>query len=246
MALPLALGNELLPQGCRICGGREFGFTKILWPELVQEWQLSSSEREYIDIQQGFHCIQCRSNLHSITLAYAICKSQGHEGTLHSWIESAAARSTQLLEINEAGNLTRHIRRLPGHIFVSYPDVDMHSLPYPNYRFDLVIHSDTLEHVPNPIHALAECRRFLKPGGFLAFTVPVIVGRLSRSRDGLPPSYHGAPGENKTDYAVQTEFGADVWTYLLFWKRASRPCPSSVSSIPPASPSWPVPDCSPQ
>jgi ubiquinone/menaquinone biosynthesis C-methylase UbiE len=78
-----------------------------------------------------------------------------------------------------------------------------------------VIHSDTLEHVPNPIHALAECRRVLKTGGFLAFTVPVIVARLSRSRDGLPPSYHGAPGENKGDYAVQTEFGADAWTYLL-------------------------------
>jgi SAM-dependent methyltransferase len=232
MDLPATIETKLLPQGCRVCGHCEFAFTKILWPELVQEWQLTAAEAEYIDLQQGFHCTHCRSNLRSITLAYAIVRSQGHEGTLHSWIESVPARSTQMLEINEAGNLTRHLRRLPGHIFVSYPDVDMHSLPYPNDRFDLVVHSDTLEHVPNPVHALSECRRVLKPGGFLAFTVPLIVGRLSRSRDGLPPSYHGAPGENKTDYAVQTEFGADVWTYLFEAGFASI---SLVSLVYPAS-----------
>ncbi len=215
MASSSAPINQLLPSGCRICGSSEFAFANILWPELVQEWQLSIPEREYIDLQQGFYCTRCASNLRSITLAHAICKSQGHEGTLQSWIESASSRSTQLLEINEAGNLTRHLRRLPGHLFVSYPDVDMHHLPFGDRRFDLVLHSDTLEHVPNPVHALIECRRVLQPGGYLAFTVPIIVGRLSRSRNGLPPSYHGRPGENKEDYAVQTEFGADAWTYLL-------------------------------
>jgi hypothetical protein len=42
--------------------------------------------------------------------------------------------------------------------------------------------------------------------------VPIIVGRLSRGRDGLPKSYHGSPSEGGDDYAVQTEFGADAWT----------------------------------
>ena len=41
---------------------------------------------------------------------------------------------------------------------------------------------------------LAEfCRRVLKPEGALCFTVPKIVGRLTRSRDGLPKSYNGDP-----------------------------------------------------
>ena len=91
----------------------------------------------------------------------------------------------------------------------------MHNIPHANGTFDVVIHSDTLEHVPNPIHALSECRRVLKPTGALCFTVPVIVKRMSRSRDGLPKSHHGVSETATDDYAVQTEFGADAWTYLI-------------------------------
>ena len=40
--------------------------------------------------------------------------------------------------------------------------------------FDLVVHSDTLEHVPDPLRALQECRRVLRPGGALCFTVPTL------------------------------------------------------------------------
>ncbi len=38
---------------------------------------------------------------------------------------------------------------------------------------------------------------------------------MSRSRDGLPKSYHGNAGTTADDFAVQTEFGADAWTYVL-------------------------------
>ena len=55
----------------------------------------------------------------------------------------------------------------------------------------------------------------LKPGGGLCFTVPVIVGRMTRDRTGLPMSYHGNPATAADDYAVRTEFGADAWTYLM-------------------------------
>ena len=55
----------------------------------------------------------------------------------------------------------------------------------------------------------------LRPRGTLCFTVPVIVGRLSRGRDGLPRSYHGSPTEAGDDFVVHTEFGADAWTYPM-------------------------------
>ena len=66
-----------------------------------------------------------------------------------------------------------------------------------------------------PIHALSECRRVLKTGGVLCFTVPTIVGRMSRNRDGLPKSYHGGANAPDQDCSVKTEFGADAWTAVL-------------------------------
>jgi ubiquinone/menaquinone biosynthesis C-methylase UbiE len=91
----------------------------------------------------------------------------------------------------------------------------MMRMPYADGSYDLVVHSDTLEHVPEPITALAECYRVLAPGGFCAFTVPMIVDRLTRSRAGLPPSYHGNPDEQSPDFMVQTEYGCDAWKHLF-------------------------------
>ena len=45
-------------------------------------------------------------------------------------------------------------------------------MPQPDETFDLVVHSDTLEHVPDPVRGLAECRRVLKPHGLLILETP--------------------------------------------------------------------------
>ena len=134
---------------------------------------------------------------------------------LQAWIETAAARSLTVLEVNEAGTLSPLLARMPGHVLAEYPDVDMQAMPYEDATFDLVVHSDTLEHVPDPRAALRECHRVLRPGGALCFTIPTIVGRMTRSRAGLPPSFHGDPSQRAGDWAVQTEFGADAWTYVI-------------------------------
>ena len=49
---------------------------------------------------------------------------------------------------------------------------DMQALPHADGAFDLVVHSDTLEHVPDPVRGLAECRRVLKPRGLLILETP--------------------------------------------------------------------------
>jgi ubiquinone/menaquinone biosynthesis C-methylase UbiE len=132
---------------------------------------------------------------------------------LREIVERGAFQS--VLEINEAGSLSSILRRFSGHVLAAYPDVDIHCLPYGDASFDLVVHSDTLEHVDNPVHALAECHRVLKPGGALCFTIPIIVARMSRNRAGLAKSHHGNPAAPSDDFAVRTEFGADAWTYLM-------------------------------
>jgi SAM-dependent methyltransferase len=208
-----ALG-AMLHEGCAVCGAAEFRYHDVLWTSLIDEWQLAPEETGFIDIQQGLHCAACGNNLRSGVLAHAICAVMGHRGTLASWISCPLGQAATILEINEAGGLTRHMRQSPGHHLASYPAVDMHSLPFGDGSFDLVVHSDTLEHVPNPVHALTECRRVLRPNGVLAFTVPIIVGRMTRSREGLPPSFHGASENNRDDLLVQTEFGADAWSLL--------------------------------
>ena len=200
---------------CGICGGTTLTGRRVLWDKLIDEWQLSPAEVAYVDRQQGDLCDRCGANLRSIALANALRAFLGTTEFLRDAVASPAGKHLAILEINEAGMLTPVLRMLGRNTYGAYPEVDMHALPYADNTFDVVIHSDTLEHVQNPVHALTECRRVLKPCGALCFTVPVIVGRMSRSRAGLPNSYHGDAATNSDDYVVHTEFGADAWTYIF-------------------------------
>jgi SAM-dependent methyltransferase len=200
---------------CGVCGGTGFTQRRILWDQLIGQWQLSPAETDYINRQQGKACDQCGANLRSIALANAIRAFLGAKTFLREAALSPRGKDLALLELNEAGSLTPVLKTFGRYVFGAYPEVDIHALPYADGDFDLVVHSDTLEHVMNPVHALTECRRVLKPDGALCFTVPMIVGRMTRSRDGLPNCYHGNPETQTDDLIVQTEFGADTWTYVL-------------------------------
>jgi SAM-dependent methyltransferase len=200
---------------CGVCGGNSFTARPVLWESLINDWRLSAQEAAYIDRQQGESCDQCGANLRSIALANALRAFLGTDAVLAEAAVSQSGKKLSILEINEAGTLSPVLKFFGRHVLAAYPAVDIHALPYEDRSFDVVIHSDTLEHVKNPVHALSECRRVLKPDGALCFTVPVIVGRMSRSRDGLPKSFHGDPANRSDDYAVQTEFGADAWTYVM-------------------------------
>lgn len=205
------------PEQCAVCGGHTFVHAPVLWAELIAEWGISAAEAAYIDAQQGTRCETCGSNLRSLALAAAIMRWRGTGGpvTFVDFVQAPAQAGLRLLELNEAGTLHPLLARLPRHEYGAYPDVDMMQLPYADGSFDIVVHSDTLEHVPDPERGLRECHRVLAPSGAAVFTVPTVVGRLSRSRAGLAPSYHGAPNAHDPLMAVHSEFGADVWALVL-------------------------------
>ena len=213
---------NLFSGSCPICGGVDFLLNTVLWPKLINDWQLSSSEVDYVNRQQGFCCTACGNNLRSMALADAILRTCYFSGTLESFSESDVGRTIKVLEINEAGGLSPTLKVMPNHQLVRYPEYDMTDLAFESDTFDLVIHSDTLEHVPNPERGLSECHRVLRENGKCIFTIPIIVDRMSRSRTGLSPSYHGQSGVLANDQVVCTEFGADAWVTVL--KSGFRSC----------------------
>lgn len=199
---------------CAVCGAEDLHYVEELTPALIREWELSPAEADYVNRQQGLQCVRCGSTLRCMALAAALLRHLGGRGTFAEFSASDAAQRLRVLEINEAGGVTPFLAKWPGHVFVKYPEVDMQHLPHADGSFDLVVHSDTLEHVPDPVQGLAECRRVMCEGGACVFTVPIIVGRLTRSRAGMSPSYHGDPAQGD-GYLVHTEFGADAWTWPL-------------------------------
>lgn len=212
------VGGELLC--CVVCGSNQFESADVLWRDLINSWQLSNEEIAYINRQQGFHCKRCRNNLRAMGLSAAILREFRFNGTLDQFCETYS--DIKILEINTAGNLTTFFKKMLSHRLIEYPQFDMLNLDIASASVDLVVHSDTLEHVPNPERALSECFRVLRNNGKCIFTVPIIVDRMTRSRDGLPPSYHGQSGVPANDQVVCTEFGADVWQTVL--KAGFRSC----------------------
>jgi SAM-dependent methyltransferase len=77
---------------------------------------------------------------------------------------------------------------------------DVQRLSYADASFDLVTHTEVLEHVPDDARAITELLRVLRPGGAMIFTVPMHEGehtveRARRQADGtieylLEPVYH--------------------------------------------------------
>ena len=80
--------------------------------------------------------------------------------------------------------LERARRRLPGARVVELePDAP---LPFDDGAFDLVLCSETIEHVRDVQLLLSEVRRVLRPGGVLALTTPANLP-LGRPTDPLSP-----------------------------------------------------------
>ena len=215
---------------CHTCGFRGRPLPRqVLWPELIEAWELSPEWARWMNEREGSRCAWCGTTLRSAGLAGAIVQEvnrlAGTRAThLAALFRDPRARSLSIAEINSAGNLHRYLARCPGLRHSEYgsrtlPSEDLMALSYADRSFDLVVTAETLEHVPDVERALSEIRRVLKPGAAHVFTVPVVADRPSRRRamldaNGavvhlLPPSHHGTAQTDSNDFLVFHEFGSD-------------------------------------
>lgn len=106
---------------------------------------------------------------------------------------------------------------------------NLEKLTFPDKSTDVFITLDVLEHVFNPQKVIEEMYRVIRPGGVVAYTVPVYKDlaytrqRAALKSDGtieylLEPVYHGNPvGDGRS--LVTWDYGQDYLKLLSSWTR---------------------------
>jgi hypothetical protein len=225
---------------CRVCG-RFAPFLyrrRVVPPRLEAMWGLTPTVAEALARKESLDCASCGAKLRARRMAevllglYPVGDPPAPARSVRAWIETPEAQRLRVAEFNRIDGLHTQLARLPALAYSEHqPGVppgttrdglrceDLTRPTYPDDAFDLVLTSETLEHVPDLGAALRSIRRILAPGGIHLFTVPLLPGvarTVARARladDGaievlVPPLLHHPGGE--VGYPVFTEFGADL------------------------------------
>lgn len=203
------------PSGhCYVCGNEGvWESAPIINDELAQTWGIDDTLRTAFDARESMFCTKCSCSFRLRQLAECLTTVYG-EKSLVKLVKNNEFAQKPIAEINSCGKMHEVLQDLQNLSYSEYKSEDksirsenLENLTYDNETFDLVLTSDTLEHVPDIRKALTEISRVLKPGGKHIFTVPVVWNRLTRNRTDHEPSYHGA---GQPDYLVFNEFGHDI------------------------------------
>lgn len=220
---PMVLKTEGI---CSACGGfGPFEFRQVIEASLAKQWRLDGEKRRLMSARESMYCAFCGSSyrLRSLARAVMIEFFPGKpQYDLRQAVNEGMFNNVDVAEINSSGLLHQFLKDIPDLHYSEFgskdpniPDENLTKLTYMDNMFDLVLTSDTIEHVPDYRKSLEEIYRVLKPGGKHIFTVPIVFGRKTKKRVKQdkekvrylhPPSYHGA---GQDDYLVWTEFGDD-------------------------------------
>jgi len=223
---------------CFVCGAidQQWQMNSTITDDLAQSWQLTKLQRQQLDRRESSFCPKCGNSLLNRSLAQAIVNQiqLPKVYSLIEWIKRANRKGIRVAEINSCGKLHLSLRKI-SRLYYSEFNLDRNKLSfwqklrtprheditklsYHDNTFDLVLHSEVLEHVCDSHQALLECRRILKPNGICLFTTPLIPKRKTKKCvDQNPenkeiiyqknPSFHS--GDNKKNNLVWWEFGGD-------------------------------------
>ncbi|MGH3556280.1 MAG: class I SAM-dependent methyltransferase [Mycobacterium sp.] len=235
---------------CAACGAdTTFAFNSWTIPDDLHAFWADPNVSHAFVRRESMFCRFCCCSLRVRRIAEVLVALYGPPGcgSFAELIEEPAFRALDVAEVNTIGSLgSLHalLRRLPRLAFSDYRgpqrlgevvdgirNEDICRLTYPDAAFDLVLSSDTLEHVHDFRAALAETWRVLRPGGRHVFTVPAVwtrattEARAQMGDDGeivhlMPPLYHGrGSGAYRfipvgADLLAFTEFGRDIVDYV--------------------------------
>ncbi|MFZ2545282.1 MAG: class I SAM-dependent methyltransferase [Candidatus Saccharimonadales bacterium] len=199
---------------CSACGGDEvWQSARIINDDLANSWDIDDVLRQAFDARESMFCPLCGCSFRLRQLAESITYIYGGKSLLEL-LENKYFLDLRIAEINSCGRLHGILYTHPNLSYSEYVPSDvairsenLEMLTYKDNSFDLILTSDTLEHVPDVRIALKEIRRVLKPGGRHIFTIPIIWNRLTLERQNKEPSYHGS---GEPDYLVFSEFGYDM------------------------------------
>jgi len=224
---------------CVVCGRfRLMLYRRRVIPRRLEElWELSPRLARALARKESTDCSHCGSKLRGRRLAqtvlmlYPLGKSPALARSLADWVDDPTIRQLRVAEINRIDGLHEQLLGLPHFSSSNYipgsepgatiDDIrseDLTHLTYPDSSFDLVLTSESLEHVPDLQTALREIYRVLVPGGRHVFTIPVLPGvpktfpRAVVLADGSIEDRAQRichPGGD-VGYLVFTEFGADL------------------------------------
>jgi len=208
-----------------VCGQETtFAFNSWVLPrELVEELGDASLVAAFAR-RESLFCRACGSNLRVRRIAETLLGHYAQSASsLAELVREPRFGEIELAELNAAGALHPFLATHPRLTYAEYPDEDLRKLSYADGSFDLLLTSDTLEHVPDPRRALRESRRVLRPGGRHVFTVPLVPSRprtLVRARDEpggtvhlVRPQHHG---RGSGIFALLTRRHDDLLAYTDF------------------------------
>jgi Methyltransferase domain len=204
---------------CSVCGffGRFAVNSWIVPTHAADEWGA-----EWVDAfvrRESLFCRRCSATLRIRRLAAVLLEHYDDGATCAAeLVRTPSFRALDIAELNAVGSLHRFLAALPHLRYSEYAcgGEDIQALSYDDESLDLVLTSDTLEHVLDWKRALAETRRVLRRGGRHIFTVPLSPGRAQTEDVRARGWYHGrgsgpfAVVARRSDYRVYTVFGHDL------------------------------------
>jgi hypothetical protein len=215
---------------CYACGKNStYDFEQFINDDLARQWGINDKQRHAFSSRESRQCKHCGATHRNRQYAQVLCHYYGtsHVKGLKDLVTEDKFLALKIAEINACGYLHQFLRKHPKLSYSEFdsqdPKIrseDIQALSYKDNNFDLVLTSDTLEHVPDYKSALKEIHRVLKPAGKHAFTIPVIWQRQTQRRaefakNGrtikylLEPAYHGPPDAANLTW---TDFGGNILT----------------------------------